>query len=199
LLDHLAHPLESVWLSLPDCLRPPLRFDSLIISGIPEIFAQFPGKRILLLWRGNPDGFSCGDIHARCDEHANTLTVILDTDGNVFGGFTPVDWESRTSNYTKADNSLRSFLFTLKNPHNIPARRFALKAEEKSSAIGCDSEWGPYFGCDIGVSSDCNAGSWSYISLGRDYTNDTGLDGRTVFTGSYRFQVKEIEVFEIRE
>jgi hypothetical protein len=71
--------------------------------------------------------------------------VILDTKENIFGGFTPVEWESRKwnkkyddeSNCWKADDSLKSFLFTLKNPHNIPARRFALKAEEHDQAIWC--------------------------------------------------------------
>jgi hypothetical protein len=31
----------------------------------------------------------------RYDGHVNTLTVFLDTNGNIFGGFTPVEWESR--------------------------------------------------------------------------------------------------------
>jgi hypothetical protein len=67
--------------------------------------------------------------------------VILDTEGNIFGGFTPVKWDSR-SGY-KADGSLKSFLFTLKNPHNITTKRFALKAEEKPWAIVCNSACGP--------------------------------------------------------
>jgi hypothetical protein len=132
--------------------------------------------------------------------------VILDTKGNVFGGFTPVEWESRKwngkdgkeDNRLKADDRLRSFFFTLMNPHNIAARRFALKAEEKWQAIDCDSKWCPCFS-DSGVSDDCNANTWSFTWLGRVSTNDTGLDGDTVFTGSWHFQVKEIEVFEITE
>jgi hypothetical protein len=31
------------------------------------------------------------------------------------------------------------------------------------------------------------------------YTNDTGLDGKTLFTGSERLRVMEVEVFEITE
>jgi hypothetical protein len=61
-------------------------------------------------------------------------------------GFTPVKWESRKkdsqaseelgrSNCYKADPSLKSFVFTLKNPQNFPARKFALKAEKKEEAI----------------------------------------------------------------
>jgi hypothetical protein len=185
---------------------PPVRLDSLIVSDCLEIFAEFSGKRFSVLWRGSRDGFRAHSFHGRCDGHANTLTVILDTDGNVFGGFTPVEWESREwngkhgreDNCLKADDSLKSFLFTLKNPHNIPARRFALKAEEKWAAIVCDSESGPFF-WDIGVSDNCNANSLSHTFLGLVYTNDTGLDGNAVFTGSEHFQVKEIEVFEITE
>jgi hypothetical protein len=92
--------------------------------------------------------------------------VISDTDGNIFGAFTPVEWESRKlkgdgSNCFEADSSLKCFLFTLKNPHNVPGRRFALKPEKKDEAIVCFSEYGPHFS-DIYVSNNCNANTNSY-------------------------------------
>jgi hypothetical protein len=67
--------------------------------------------------------------------------VILDTEGNIFGGFTPVEWESRDwnqmvgieDNRCKTDESFKSFLFTLKNPHNISARKFALREKIETS------------------------------------------------------------------
>jgi hypothetical protein len=126
--------------------------------------------------------------------------VILDTEGNIFGGFTPVKWESGTWHY-KADDSLKSFLFTLKNPHNIPARKFALNAENKLDAIYCNSESGPTFGrgIDIAVHDNCNENTKSQTWLGVTYTNDTALDKGIVFTGSDKFQVKEIEVFEVTD
>jgi hypothetical protein len=55
----------------------------------------------------------------------------------------------------KVGPSLKSFLFTLKNPHNVPARRFALRERAKHKAISCDSGCGPFF-CDFGVSDNCN-------------------------------------------
>jgi hypothetical protein len=122
--------------------------------------------------------------------------VILDTEGNIFGGFTPVEWESN-SGY-KADDSRKSFLFPLRNPNNIPARKFALKAENKAVAINCNSEYGPYFGAgDIAVFDNCNRNKNSWTSLGSVYANDTGLSASIVFTGSFNFRVNEIEVFEI--
>jgi hypothetical protein len=191
--EHFGIPVESIWESAAERIaHPPAPFpDSLIISRFPEIFAEFRGKQFSLLWRGSRDGFEAQEFHRRCYGHANTLTVILDTKGNVFGGFTPVEWESGWKN--KADDSLKSFLFTLKHPRNIPARRFALKAEKKHLAIVCDSERGPHF-CDICIKDNCTAYTDSYTHLDWSYTNDTGLAGWIVFTGSFYFQVTEIEV-----
>jgi hypothetical protein len=205
LSERLEIPSESLWQCAAELIaHPPFLFDSQIISDFPEIFAEFRGKQFSLLWRGSRDGFKAQEFHGRCDGHANTLTVILDTEGNIFGGFTPVEWESRVwngklsdeSNCWKADDSLKSFIFTLKNPHNIPARRFVLRDDSKHTAINCHSGFGPRF-CDIAVRDDCNANTNSATHLGWAYTNDTGLNMTIVFTGSQNFQVKEIEVFEM--
>jgi hypothetical protein len=179
-------------------------FDSQIVSVLPPLLEEFRGKRFMLLWRGSRDGFGARGFHERCDGRANTLTLILDTGGNVFGGFTPLRWESRVwnrmqgdeNNTRKCDDSLKSFLFTLKNPHNIPARKFALIAKKKQYAIECDSSCGPAFG-GMFVYDSCNANTDSFTSLGAAYTNDTRLDDKMVFTSSSNFQVREIEVFEI--
>jgi hypothetical protein len=108
-----------------------------------------------------------------------------------------VEWDSQGG--YRADPSLQSFLFTLKNPHNLPARKFALKAEKKNKAIDCDSSMGPRFGDDIWVLDNCNenASSWNY--LGHSYANDTGLDGRTLLSFLHWFTVKEDEVFKITD
>jgi hypothetical protein len=82
--------------------QPPApRLDSLIVSSFPPLFDEFRGKRFGLLWRGSRDGFGVRDFHGRCDGRANTLTLILDTGGNVFGGFTPLEGEARVWNRKK--------------------------------------------------------------------------------------------------
>jgi hypothetical protein len=99
----------------------------------------------------------------------------------------------------KAANDQRSFLFRLKNPHNVGARRFALKAGMKHGAICCSSDWGPVFGggnSDIAISGRHHRNMESSSGIGNSCTNDTGLDANTFFTGSWNFKVKEIEVFE---
>jgi hypothetical protein len=181
---------------------------SAIVSGFPALFADFRGRRFELLWRGSRDGFRADDFHRRCDWHSNTLSIILDARGHVFGGFTPSQWEPRKwngqfgegDNRAKADRSLRSFLFTLKNPHSAPPRKFPLKAGKWGRAILCDKSLGPDFG-DIRVSDNCNAPSaaCSTWEFGTCYVNDTGVGKGNFFTNSRWFKVKEIEVFEIVE
>jgi hypothetical protein len=167
------------------------------VEDCPVIFEDFKNEKFALLWRGSRDGFEAKEFHRRCDGHGNTVTVILDTNGNIFGGFTPVKWESSKKGKGKADPSLKSFLFTVKNPHNFPARRFALKVEKKHEAIRCDSKRGPDFD-DMTVEDNCNTNTDSLTgTFGSTYTNDTGLDEEIFFTGSKDFEVKEIEVFEI--
>jgi hypothetical protein len=73
------------------------RLDSLIISDCPKPFAEFRGKRFSLLLCGSRDGFVPDAFDSYCECHVNTLTVIMDTDRNIFGGFTPVAWESQTT------------------------------------------------------------------------------------------------------
>jgi hypothetical protein len=73
----------------------PAGFASLIVADFSALFAEFRGRRFTLLWCGSRDGFHTCDFHRRCEGHAPTLTLIQDTGGGIFGGFTPVQWESR--------------------------------------------------------------------------------------------------------
>jgi hypothetical protein len=167
---------------------------SKIVSEIPELFSVFGDQRFRLLWRGSRHGFRAANFHERCDGHPNTVTLILSDNGCVFGGYTPVAWNSR-SLYV-SDPSLESFLFTLQNPHNLPPRIF--KQKDENGAICCDAFGGPTFGhwalrvCDDGQMSNGN-----FSDLGNGYVNDTGIEDVAVLTGEKHFIVDEIEVFEV--
>jgi hypothetical protein len=67
------------------------------------------------------------------------------------------------------------------------------------NAICCSSSYGPVFAGnnDMGVRDNCNTATNNWTNLGGSYVNDTGIDGRLVFTGEYHFTVKEIEIFTI--
>jgi hypothetical protein len=184
----------------------PVSFDSRIVGQFPPLLTEFNGKPFTLLWRGSRDGFRASDFHSRCAGHANTLTLIQDTKGNIFGGFTPLAWESfvpktLTGAAFRPDPSQRSFLFTLKNPRDLAPRRFPLITKQKRpyAAIACSVHLGPHFR-NLGIEANCNTSSYniSDFCLGDNgYANDSGVDGETILTGSTRFTVKEIEVFEI--
>jgi hypothetical protein len=66
-----------------------------------------------------------------------TRMVIEDIDENVFGGYTPTEWKELRSHYHKGDENVKSFLFTLKNPHNIPRQKFAPETEQKRKTSNC--------------------------------------------------------------
>jgi hypothetical protein len=54
-----------------------------IVPQCPPLFEEFRAKRFNLLWRGSRDGFGAKEFHHHCDGRANTLTLIVDTYGDV--------------------------------------------------------------------------------------------------------------------
>jgi hypothetical protein len=123
----------------------------------------------------------------------------LDTFRNIFGGFTPVEWESLPRGAVVGDESLKTFVFTLKNPHKLAPRKFPLNPRWKHQALCSSADDGPCFGL-IKVSNRCDTSAESTIFLyGDTYINDTSLDLRVVFTGTIYFGVREIEVFELTD
>ena len=59
-------------------------------------------------------------------------------------------------------NDFESFIFTLKNPHDVEPTQF-MKRRDCKYAIKCDSQYGPIFGWernyDIFICDICNEGS----------------------------------------
>ena len=59
-------------------------------------------------------------------------------------------------------NDFKSFIFTLKNPHDVEPTQF-MKRKDCKYAIKCDSQYGPIFGWernyDICICDICNEGS----------------------------------------
>jgi hypothetical protein len=191
--NRLALPVTPA--SPSDRVYFPARVDSHIISTIPDIFGVSRPQRLRLLYRGSRDGFQGRTFHNRCDGHPNTISLILSTNNCIFGGFTPVAWSSR--NAPAPDPSLKSFIFTLKNPQNLDARIF--KQKQADYAIYDFSSYGPSFcrNCDLYVCDQSQSSGSSFSNVGSGYVNDTGIAGNQVLTGSFNFTVKEIEVFEV--
>jgi hypothetical protein len=181
-------------------------FKSKIVRDLPPILEEFRTKRFTLLWRGTRDGLTGEEFHRRCDRHANTLTLVLSTDGDIFGGFTPITWEpayplppavEEGMHYFKPDWHRKSFIFTLKNQCGIAPRRFALT--NVNHAIWCCSGFGPVFGADLLVAFDLLTKDSKTFFCPFAYENDAIIDKPRLFLRPENYTVKEIEVFELAE
>jgi hypothetical protein len=139
--------------------------------------------------------------------HSNIL-ILVETDTScIFGGFAYCRWPNLDSNkHWEVDPYQKSFLFTLKNPHNLPARRFEMTPDSKRYVLSLDSSEAVMLSMGnsgaISLSSRCNENSDSHDrGFAKDYNNstfanDSEYDGKTCFTGSETFTVKEVELFE---
>jgi hypothetical protein len=122
--------------------RFPRVIESSIIPAIPMIMQEFYRRESRLLYRASRDGRQSYAFHQRCDNRSNTLTLIQTKDGEIFGGFTPLAWDS--GNQHKDDPSGKTFLFALKTSDGSAEQRFPLQ----TSAIYCAGSMGPAFGDD---------------------------------------------------
>ena len=166
-------------------------------------------KNIILLYRGSRDGFKASKFHEKCDNKGETLTIIKSDGDFIFGGYTEINWESTTwnghvgeKNNARRNGKGNEFVFTLKNPHNIPPSKFNMKQDWLNHSICCDVNLGPIFGCnDIRIENDCNTrrNSFSYYDFnpGEYCFDDTTGKKRLLFTGEKSYNVKEIEVFNV--
>jgi hypothetical protein len=75
-------------------------------------------KKMTLLFRASDHGFSALKFHQFCDGVPHTLTLLTTEYGKTLAGYTPLIWESPSSEkfpYGRyvADLSRRSFLLSL--------------------------------------------------------------------------------------
>jgi hypothetical protein len=199
----LGFPPEPLWHFVIDreliiSSLPAPTVDSVIISEFPHLFNRFRLKQFRLLWRWSRDNRDLSRFHQECDGHAPTLTLIEDTDDNIFGGYTPIPWSSppRGSCCLKSDYSMQTCLFTLKNPHNISPMMFSLNPAWMERAIECSTAHGPDFN-SMSVRYDGAQGTWLSTRIYPVYLNDTGIDEDTILAGAGCHRPEEIEVFEV--
>jgi hypothetical protein len=183
-----------------------INIDSTIVPTLQEsrLLTSLTGlesKYFSLLWRGSRDGFEPSIFHNRCDGHPNTLTLIENTHGYVFGGYTAVPWSSPSFGNLTAHADTTAFLFSLKNPSNNPLK---LEVIEPQSAVVHQSAYGPLFG-RLDKGRDLSFYSFKDPTNCMDFKSYESPDGKNgadggkyVVGGSTNFyEAVEIEVFEI--
>lgn len=151
------------------------------------------------IYCGSEDGFRACDFFTNCQNFGQTLTVIESTNGCIFGGYASQKW-----NHGFVDDG-NAFLFSLVNPTSNPMK---IKCDDAKHALYVNRSTnegrkrGPTFGAlgnygfDLCIKSESNQYARSYSNLGLTYGRHLfNLNSQTFLTGSYQFQLKEIEVF----
>lgn len=90
-------------------------------STIRNFFARSI-KQVKLLYRASDNGFCIKKFHEKCDEVANTLTVVWTEFDRKIGGFTPLKWGSKDGQY-EVDDSDESFMFSLSHKDKFSLKK----------------------------------------------------------------------------
>ena len=154
-------------------------------------------KKMDLLFRGTRDGMNAKSFHSKCDNNGETITLIENDKGNIFGGYASIPWTNHSGSYFSAP---ASFIFTLTNIYNTEPTKFPNKNDGKE--VCHNRDYGPLFGydCDIYISSDFVNGE-TKSTFPSSYEDVLGK-GKSIFTGDTnntkdKFKIKEIEVFRL--
>ena len=144
------------------------------------------------IYRGTEDGDNPENFHQKCDLKYPTITVIEALNGQRFGGYTAVPWDS--SNNWK--NDIRAFIFSL-------SRKKKLKPKDDIKSIYCDKNHFATFGSghDIFISNNYFSSSSSYSKLVtyEDNINRGDIKKEHFLAGGYNFIIKEMEVFQVND
>jgi len=143
-----------------------------------------------MLFNTAKDGDSASTFHYYCDWVSPTVTVVLDTEGRKFGGYSTNAWcqPSAGSVYSRAPES---FLFNLSNN-----KKFDFINNSDSNAIYKSNSYGPTFGGghDLYLANSCKSNTNSYCSKNTFNTGETNLLGNKSSTS---FQVSNYEVYQV--
>jgi hypothetical protein len=146
-----------------------------------------------LIYRGTRDGMTSSAFHNKCDNKGESITLIKNEKGNIFGGYSSISWTNPSNDiYYSAPES---FLFTLSNIYNIEPTKFPSKNDQKE--VFHYSKEGPHFGngTDLGVEVDVlKDGGWS--SFPYTYQDILGK-GKSIFTGDYNNKNNYFKIFNI--
>ena len=113
-----------------------------------------------LIYRGTRDGMTSKVFHNKCDNKGESITLIKNEKGNIFGGYASIPWTSNDNYYSAPE----SFIFTLSNIYNTEPTKFPSKNTQQE--VCHNFRYGPIFGGghDLGVYGDMiNKGGWSYF------------------------------------
>eukprot|EP01132_Coremiostelium_polycephalum_P008075 gene8075-9935_t len=153
-------------------------------------WGSFPSNRKWKsIYQASKDGFSASTFHQKCNNKGPTITIIWSKTGNIFGGYTSLNWNS-IGNY---QNDPQSFLFLLKNSKN-QSMKFPYR--NTGHSIYDNVSYGPTFGNghDFHICDNSNTVSNSYTNMNNSYGFQNTTGDPYILTGSNKFLVDEIQL-----
>ena len=158
------------------------------IFNVTQRIQGYLNKKIKynLIYFARADGDKASTFHRKCDKARRSLVLIMDTNGNRFGGFTMRDWGGNC--IQKKDE--KAFIFSLdKN------KIYGVLPDQV--AIGCYPTFGPiFFGCQIRVYDNFFTKGGSTYLKGLNYATEEDYE---LTNGNQAYGIKELEVYEVRE
>ena len=138
-----------------------------------------------ILFFSKIDGDKALTFHQKCDKAKRSLVLIMDNEGNRFGGFTLRSWSGK--NIQKKDE--KAFVFSIDKNKIYPVL-------PDEVAIGCYLSFGPiFFGCQIRVYDNFFTKGGSTYLKGLNYATEEDYE---LTNGNQAYGIKELEVYEIK-
>ena len=146
--------------------------------------------RFNMLFNTAKDGDSCSTYHYYCDGVFPTVTVVLDTSGRRFGGYSTHDF-CQSPIGSNGSRAPESFIFNLSNN-----KKFELIDNFNTSAIYRYNSYGPTFGggYDMQIADQCLSNTSSYCNKS---SYNTGNNNLLDENGPTSFQVSNYEVYQV--
>lgn len=144
--------------------------------------------KLELLYRGSRDGATTVAFHHKCYGRCNTLSVIKDKQGNVFGGFADLAW-------SRADISIKSeksFLFSLKTSMQGRALKFPVNPKSQASLLHHPDSL-LLFGADLQLAVN----GYGTVNIGNSYLKPEGMSPYYCINENVAFMATEIEVYQV--
>ena len=143
-----------------------------------------------LIFKMSENGSKSEDFHNFCDNKGPSLTLVKTTENKYFGGFTPLNWESKGGSIK--DDSNQTFIFSL----NL-LKKYDMINKKGKSAIYYSIDYGPDFGADdFGINQNMKTGV-TYANGNCNFLSDNNLELTNGKGDHDIFDVEELEVYKV--
>jgi len=143
-----------------------------------------------LIFTMSKNGNDSDNFHKYCDNKGPTLTLIKTEKNQIFGGFTPLNW-NKGNGVTIKDPSNQTFIFSLDL-----LKKFDMIDKEKI-AIGHYDSYGPFFGArDISLEKNMKKGD-CYANVRCNFLSNNNIELTGEKGNDISFQTEELEVYKV--